>query len=173
MYFEYIRKARKKPKCLISFLRLPRNIIRSAYDGRPRSSFIYGTDQSRPSFQGSLGGQGYQDTFMAIYLTSSSPSILLDSFKKEIKQRGIVTWMEKDGFFTHDVDQWRYKAWFKPTVTSGHLVFNIVKTTGVNVTSVVYAIYHGRLIESMLTHFDKSFTNAQATALPTSEDVVQ
>jgi hypothetical protein len=38
------------------------------------------------------------------------------------------------------------------------------------VTSVVYAYYHGHLIETFLNHFDKDFTKGEATALPTSGD---
>jgi hypothetical protein len=35
---------------------------------------------------------------------------------------------------------------------------------------VVYAYYHGHLIETFLNHFDKDFTKAEATSLPTSGD---
>jgi len=107
---------------------------------------------------------------MAISISTTSPNALLDAFKKAIQDRKIETWIEKDGYFTHDTPQWRYTAWMKPSVVTGQLVFNIYPSTGGRITSVVYSIYHGRLIESFLAHFDKDFSTASATAMPTVSD---
>jgi hypothetical protein len=39
-------------------------------------------------------------------------------------------------------------------------------------TKPLYAVYHGRFIESMLTHCDELFNAGAATALPTNSDVI-
>jgi predicted nucleic acid-binding protein len=36
-----------------------------------------------------------------------------------------------------------------------------------------YAVYHGRFIEMLLTHFDLKFTQARASALPETGDIVE
>ncbi len=52
------------------------------------------------------------------------------------------------------------------------LKFNVVRSSVANVSKSVYAVYQGRLIESFLEHFDKSFSGATATALATFGDLV-
>ncbi len=111
---------------------------------------------------------------MAVYFKTDNPQELLNLFKKAITDRVIVTWLEEDGYFTHDTstDQWRGRAWFLPKIQTGYLTMNIIKSQGSNISSEVYAIYHGRLVEAMLAHFDKHFSNATATALPETGDRV-
>ena len=47
-----------------------------------------------------------------------------------------------------------------------------MNSQGSNVTTEVYAVYHGRFIETMLAHFDKQFTNGFASSMPTVADRV-
>ncbi len=109
---------------------------------------------------------------MSVHLVTSNASGLLSAFKKAIIEKRIDTWSmsEDQKYFTHSPSQWNSLAWFSPSVQSDRLVFNIIKPNNKNVTDVVYAVYHGRLIESFLTHFDQSFTDGIATALPQSND---
>lgn len=112
---------------------------------------------------------------MAVVFITSSPKALLDNFKARIKQteaKGkITTWsVDSDGDFTHKADDWIHKAWFRPVVGADRLTFNIIKNKDFNVASVVYAYYHGHLIETFLNHFDTQFKDANATALPVSND---
>ena len=44
--------------------------------------------------------------------------------------------------------------------------------SGVQMSNTAYGVYHGRFIESMLTHCDKLFTETRATAMPTIDDIV-
>jgi len=109
-----------------------------------------------------------------VTISTSSPSQLLQRFKKAIDDKHVVTWKYYgDGDFTHTPEQWANKAYMRPSVEAGQLKFNIVKTASLVVTTSVYAIYHGRLIESFLEHFDQSFGNAYGTALPTAGDMVK
>ena len=111
---------------------------------------------------------------MAIYLVTDTPNKLLTAFKKAIDDGHVVTWSyDKDGDFTHTATQWKSLAWLRPSVVEKQrLVLNIMPPQSSKVSSEVYAIYHGRFIESMLAHCDKLFTTGCATALPEGEDSV-
>jgi hypothetical protein len=110
-----------------------------------------------------------------ITLRTSTPNALLTAVKKAIDDKKITTWMyNSDGYFTHTPEQWKSKAWFLPTVTAGtELRFGLVRPKNTNISSEVYAIYHGRVIEMMLAHFDTNFTSGAATALPTTQDNIK
>jgi hypothetical protein len=108
---------------------------------------------------------------MAVIVKTENAGSLLAAIKKAIDKGDIATWSyDSDGDFTHATDQWRRKAWFRPAVEDERLVFNILPPRGRTITRVVYGVYHGRLIEMLLNHFDKRFKDASATAMPTSAD---
>jgi hypothetical protein len=110
---------------------------------------------------------------MATYFKTNTPNKLLTSFKKAIDDGHIVTWAyDKDGDFTHTAPQWKDKAWLRPTVQNDRLVFNILAPKNISLTDEVYAIYHGRIIESLLAHFDSLFTEGVATAMASGGDLV-
>lgn len=110
---------------------------------------------------------------MALYFKSDNPQKLLDEFKKAIEEGKIATWScDEDGDFTHTPEQWQKKAWLHPKIESGQLAFYIIPPKGTNITTLVYAVYHGRFIESMLHHCDKLFSDSIATALPMGSDNV-
>jgi hypothetical protein len=110
---------------------------------------------------------------MAVYFLTTQPKALLSDFKKKIDQGHVETWSyDQEGDFTHSVDQWRYKAWLRPSIESNRLAFYIIKNTKLTLTPAVYGIYHGRLIESLVTHCDKLFTEGIATAMPEPKDGV-
>jgi hypothetical protein len=112
---------------------------------------------------------------MAIYLKTTNPHKLLVEFKKAIDDQRVTTWSyDVDGDFTHTPDQWKNKSWLRPKEEAEHLALYIIGPKNTNISTEVYAIYHGRFIESMLVHCDKLFTSANATALPvTGRDRVQ
>lgn len=112
---------------------------------------------------------------MAVHIITNSAAGLLKSFKDAIDKKNIETWSyDKDGDFTHTASsgQWTNKAWLRPSVKADRLVLNIVKPQNVAITPVIYAVYHGRFIESVLTHFDDWFTEAYATAKAQAGDQV-
>ena len=110
---------------------------------------------------------------MAIRFKTNDPKKLLEDFKKAIDKDIVATWSyDQDGDFTHTPPQWKNKAWLRPKIKTDELVFSIIKQRGNNISSLVYAVYHGRFIESMLNHFDSSFRNAEATPLPSEDDRV-
>ena len=52
------------------------------------------------------------------------------------------------------------------------LTFKIIRPEKATVPTEIYAVYHGRFIESMVAHCSQLFTDARATATPDSGDLV-
>ncbi|ALS60160.1 hypothetical protein [Pandoraea norimbergensis] len=115
---------------------------------------------------------------MSVKFSCDDPSALLSAFKLHISQsepKGkITTWqMHSDGkHFTHRAADWSRKAWFRPIVSAGHLTFSLIRPKGNEISTTVYAYYHGHLIETFLAHFDLMFDEAVASALAADEDLV-
>jgi hypothetical protein len=112
---------------------------------------------------------------MAIQVTTDNPQELLDLIYSGIDKGTIETWAydtDKDFFHNTPDGQWKGKAWLRPTVANGALILNVFPPNA-GVSVVAYAVYHGRFIEMLLSHFDKKFSNAYATALATEEDRVK
>lgn len=111
---------------------------------------------------------------MAVQVLCDNPQQLLSSIKAAIHAGTIETWtVDKDGDLTHTPPQWRFKAWFRPAVSQDKLVFNILGPQKIHMSKEIYGIYHGRLIEMLLVHFDLNFRSASSTALPTPADRVK
>lgn len=110
---------------------------------------------------------------MALLFSTNRPEQLLNDFKKKIDQGHIQTWAyDDDGDFTHTPDQWRGKAWLRPSVDLNGLRFNIVCSRKYVTTWAIYGVYQGRFIESMVTHCHDLFSNGEATAKPTNMDSI-
>jgi hypothetical protein len=108
-----------------------------------------------------------------VTISTTSPDDLLKRFRKAIDDGHVVTWKYySDGDFTHTPPQWTGKAYMRPSTESGKLKFNIIKAASTGVDMPVYAVFHGRLIESFIEHFFKSFTNGYGSAQPQAGDVV-
>ncbi len=111
---------------------------------------------------------------MAVRFETNNPQELLDRWKRLIDDGKIETWSyDKDGDFTHKVQQWQNRAWLRPSVGSGQLSFYIVPPKATTISKTVYAVYHGRFIETVLTHCDEVFSKAVATAMPEGKDKIQ
>ena len=107
-----------------------------------------------------------------ITFITPNPQQLLTSLKEAIRKGHISTWSEENGYFTHTPSQWARKAWLRASVQNSELRFAIINSQGSYVTTEVYAVYHGRFIETMLAHFDKQFNIGFASAMPTAADQV-
>lgn len=111
---------------------------------------------------------------MAIHFKTSTPKKLLRTYKSLVDEGRILTWSyDSEGDFTHTADQWIKKAWLRPQVKEGEvLTFYILAPRDTSLASSVYAVYHGRFIESVLRHCDNLFRDASASAMPEDGDVV-
>jgi|ERR1051326_397473 hypothetical protein len=108
---------------------------------------------------------------MAIIVKTNNPSGLLSSIHKAIDDNKVETWSyDREGDFTHTPSQWKGQAWLRPRTYAGELRFGIIKRQDVELSKLIYGVYHGRFIEMLLVHFDNSFTFASATAQKTEPD---
>jgi hypothetical protein len=110
---------------------------------------------------------------MAVTVHVADPPAFLNAIRAEIAAGKVQTWsFDKDGDFTHTPEQWRLKAWFRPRVSGDRIDFLILTPQKTKMNKATYAVYHGRFIEMLLTHFDLKFDRAVATALPIIGDRV-
>jgi hypothetical protein len=108
---------------------------------------------------------------MAVRVFCSQPQELLIEIKAAIGVGTVQTWaLDSDGDFTHSPEQWKNKAWFRPEVQTDRIIFKILGRKTKRMTKGEYAVYHGRFIEMLLSHFDSKFTAAVATAYPSDGD---
>jgi hypothetical protein len=111
---------------------------------------------------------------MAIIFETRRPDDLLSRIKSAVDEDRIDSWTyDKDGDFTLASDRWRHEAWLRPSLGDGRLTFYIVPPKTKVITKVVYAVYHSRFIEAILTVCDDAFTEATATAMPKGKDQVK
>lgn len=93
--------------------------------------------------------------------------MLADSIKEKIKLHTIKTWdVDEDGDMTHTADQWKYCAWIRATVEPllNRVVFHIICRNDRDLSVEEYAVYHGRFVEMLLTHFDSDCKRIEVTA---------
>ena len=110
---------------------------------------------------------------MAIIVTTSRPLKLLSSLRDGMSDRTVKTWIcDSDGDFTMSSDNWKHKAWLRPTVKEDSLALHIFPPKNTNISTTVYAVYHARFVEMLLRHFDTKFRGTRVTAMPVSPDQV-
>lgn len=110
---------------------------------------------------------------MAIFVKTTTPGLLIENIKKKIDEHKIDTWsVDSDGDYTHNTDQWRNRAWIRHRIETGRVVFYVICRVDSNMSVVEYAVYHGRFVEMLLTHFDKECDAIEVTPLATSYDSV-
>ncbi|MGD1210105.1 MAG: hypothetical protein ABR973_01955 [Candidatus Acidiferrales bacterium] len=112
---------------------------------------------------------------MAVRLFTDDPSKALGALKRMIDEGHIDTWRyDSQGDFTHTAasGQWKNKAWLRPKLCADRLEMNIIRPKNGSVDREVYAVYHGRFIETAVAHIPKLFTVGAATAGATDHDLV-
>lgn len=110
---------------------------------------------------------------MAIYVKTDRPRELVNKIRDGIENHTIETWLcDSAGDFTHDTDQWRYHAWMTPYFEEERVVFGILCRKDRDLSITEYAIYHGRFVEMLLRHFDKTCKGIEVTPLATKYDIV-
>lgn len=104
---------------------------------------------------------------MAIYIHTDDPHTLHQRFTASICNHEIITWgIDKDGDYTIDRDQWRFKAWFRSSEYQDQLVFGIVQSRKYVMTNELYGVYHGRLVSTILAHFSDMISKVHVTPNP-------
>lgn len=98
---------------------------------------------------------------MAIYVTTENPLELYKKIGNAINAGEIETWKIDDNkLLTHatSTGQWERAAWFGCKLEDGLAIFFIVGRNDRAMTIEEYAIYHGRFLEMLLSHFDHDAT---------------
>lgn len=110
---------------------------------------------------------------MAIYIKLAEgvkADTLYTKIQNLCEQNQALTWtIDDDGDFTHTTQQWNMEAWMHYNRGSDALqvaVYGIIRRKDKPMSKVVYAIYHGRFAEMLLTHFDNLITDIQITSMP-------
>lgn len=105
---------------------------------------------------------------MALVVKTNEPGKLLTNIKEEIQNGNIDTWkIDNDGDYTHSPEQWCNKAWFHEYSQDNDrniLRFGIIGNQKRKMTSGLYAIYHARFLEMLLSYFDEMIENIQITS---------
>lgn len=111
---------------------------------------------------------------MSIYVKTLNPRKLVDAINEKINISNIDTWMvDKDGDYTHTAQQWQYHAWIHPIIEEKRVVFAIWGRVSEDLSIVDYAIYHGRFVEMLLSHFDQQCVNIEVSCLASKYDNVK
>ncbi len=110
---------------------------------------------------------------MAVIAITEEPRWLLNAIYEQLEDDETRTWkFDKEGDLTHSPSQWRYLAWMRPKIGKGRLIFNIIAGED-TFSKRIYGVYHGCLIEMLLTYFDVDIDKLYATSLPASGDIVE
>lgn len=111
---------------------------------------------------------------MSIYVKTVNPRKLVDDINEKISNTSINTWaVDKDGDYTHTAQQWQYHAWIHPIIETERVVFAIWGRASEDLSVVDYAIYHGRFVEMLLTHFDKQCLTIEVSSLASKYDQIK
>lgn len=106
---------------------------------------------------------------MAVYFKTKQPQALLDAFDQRLAApevwRVIDFWIKSDddAGYTHASDEWKGRAFMRPTISDGLLTFNIVKPQDQSGSASVYAFYHGQIVEGFLRQLDIMFSSIEST----------
>ena len=110
---------------------------------------------------------------MALIVKTNIATDLKQEIQKAIAEKKIDTWLiDDDGDFTHSPEQWFCKAWMRLVDIDEEkiLKFGIIGNKQVRMTKSLYAIYHGRFAEMLLSHFDEEIDSIEITSNKTEFD---
>lgn len=103
---------------------------------------------------------------MALIIKTNSPERLRDSFTRAIHEMEIATWIvDSDGDFTIKRELWRNHAWMRfYRIDDETMAFGIVESKKYPLVKDLYGIMHGRLVATLLTHFDSLITEIEISS---------
>ena len=103
---------------------------------------------------------------MAITVPTNAPLELLLQIKADITQQRTDEWIwDTDGDITLVDDEYRSKAWFRPYVKFGKLVFGIIPAIEPKMTPALSAYYHGRLLETLLGRYPNEIGETMTSSI--------
>lgn len=104
---------------------------------------------------------------MAIIIQTQNPLQLNERIRQLVVEYPLLTWeVDTDNDYTLILERWRYRAWMRPNTdrqADGELQFGIVSSTRYPMTTTLYAVYHARFAEFLLSHFDREIQSLSIT----------
>lgn len=92
-----------------------------------------------------------------------------DTIRDLIDEKKLLNWeYDVEGDFTLSSVQWRNKAWFriyKDEKNPNSIKFGIIGRKEQSMGRTLYAVYHGRFAEMLLSHFDRKISNMEITPM--------
>ncbi|MEA5126667.1 MAG: hypothetical protein VB074_00635 [Proteiniphilum sp.] len=111
---------------------------------------------------------------MAIIIHTDHPDLLLDKIYEAIENKKADKWVTTtDGYLTYGTLLWKNEAFFKPQiwVDDKQLRFGLIKRKDrKHISTKLYTAFHTKLVETLLSHFDRDFRIVAATAVRTDPD---
>lgn len=105
---------------------------------------------------------------MAIIIHTDDADLLLEKIYEAIDNKKAGKWVcTSDGRLTYGTLLWKNEAFFQPQiwVEEQQLRFGLIKRKDrKHISSKLYATFHTKLIELLLTQFDQDFRQISATA---------
>ena len=108
---------------------------------------------------------------MAIFVQTESPRKLLSEIINRIDNGRIKSWIiDSDYDLTFSDPRWTEMAWMHPYIVDEGIIFGIVAPSDSSISIAAYGIFHGRLVEMLLIHFDEWMRNIKVSSQPTPYD---
>lgn len=103
---------------------------------------------------------------MALIIKTNNPERLRENFTTAIRELRILTWtVDSDGDFTVERELWRNHAWMRYyRIDDKSVAFGIVESRKYPLVKDLYGIMHGRLVATLLTHFDGLISEIEVTS---------
>lgn len=103
---------------------------------------------------------------MAIIIKTNRPDQIYEDFIRAINNLSIETWVvDSDGDLTIKRELWRNHAWMRYyKINEESIAFGIVESRKYPLLKDLYGIMHGRLVATLLTHFDYLIADMEITS---------
>lgn len=105
-------------------------------------------------------------TFVAVFASSSDPTVLLERVEQAVRSGAIPGWDLVSGCLRHTAPlaSSLQPGFFKPSATDTAVKFRLLAEKGASeLTRSSYAYHHGKLTEMLLAHFSEGVTRVQST----------
>lgn len=111
---------------------------------------------------------------MAVHFRTATPKKLLSSYKQAVDEGREKNWKyDKDGDFSY-LGTCSGRAWLRPKIFENEkLTFYILTPIEQELATSTYAIYHSRMVESLLTYCDSLFETASVSSMGEENDVLR
>lgn len=110
------------------------------------------------------------DMAIKLKLKGISANNLISQIMDYINTGKLRTWeYDIEGDFTHSAPQWKNEAWIRHNyITDSNaewdVIFGLLGKKTEEMTKSLYAIYHGRFSEMLLTYFDNYIVKFEITS---------